>query len=99
MKWACSDTCHNGRPWSVIPNDERQEKNVTDASLNARFEESRSRLRAVAYRLLGSASETEDALQETWLRITRAATAAVDNFGGWLTTLITHVCLDMLPGR
>jgi RNA polymerase sigma-70 factor (ECF subfamily) len=72
---------------------------VTDASLNARFEENRPRLRAVAYRMLGSTTETEDALQETWLRITRADTGAVDNLGGWLTTVITHVCLDMLRAR
>jgi RNA polymerase sigma factor (sigma-70 family) len=79
--------------------DERQEPNVTDASLSARFEENRPRLRAVAYRMLGSTSETEDAVQETWLRITRADTGAVDNLGGWLTTVITHVCLDMLRAR
>ncbi len=72
---------------------------MTDASLSARFEENRPRLRAVAYRMLGSTSETEDALQETWLRITRADTGAVDNLGGWLTTVITHVCLDMLRAR
>jgi RNA polymerase sigma factor (sigma-70 family) len=72
---------------------------VTDASLSARFEESRPHLRAVAYRMLGSTSETEDAVQETWLRITRADTGAVDNFGGWLTTVITHVCIDMLRAR
>jgi RNA polymerase sigma-70 factor (ECF subfamily) len=72
---------------------------VTDTSLSAHFEESRPRLRAVAYRLLGSTSETEDALQETWLRITRADTGAVENLDGWLTTVITHVCLDMLRAR
>jgi RNA polymerase sigma-70 factor (ECF subfamily) len=79
--------------------DERQEANVTDASLSVQFEESRPRLRAVAYRLLGSASETEDAVQETWLRITRANAGAPDNLGGWLTTVITNVCLDMLRAR
>jgi len=72
---------------------------VTDPSLIARFEENRPHLRAVAYRLLGSTSETEDALQETWLRIMRADTGALDNLGGWLTTVITHVCLDMLRAR
>jgi len=72
---------------------------VTDASLSAQFEENRPRLRAVAYRMLGSSSETEDAMQETWLRVTRADTGAVDNLGGWLTTVITHVCLDMLRAR
>jgi RNA polymerase sigma-70 factor, ECF subfamily len=79
--------------------DERQEPNVTDASLSARFEENRPRLRAVAYRMLGSTSETEDAVQETWLRITRADSGAVDNLSGWLTTVITHVCLDLLRAR
>jgi RNA polymerase sigma-70 factor (ECF subfamily) len=63
-----------------------------------RFEENRPRLRALAYRMLGSTTETEDALQETWLRIT-ADTGAVDNLGGWLTTVITRVCLDMLRAR
>ncbi len=72
---------------------------MTDASLSAQFEQNRPRLRAVAYRMLGSTSETEDALQETWLRVTRADIGAVDNLGGWLTTVITHVCLDMLRAR
>jgi RNA polymerase sigma factor (sigma-70 family) len=72
---------------------------VTDASLSTRFEENRSRLRVVAYRLLGSTSDTEDALQETWLRVTQADTGEVENLGGWLTTVITHVCLDMLRAR
>lgn len=67
--------------------------------LSKRFEESRPRLRAVAYRLLGSASEAEDAVQETWLRLTRADHDAVDNLGGWLTTVLTNVCLDMLRAR
>jgi RNA polymerase sigma-70 factor (ECF subfamily) len=80
-------------------NDEREELNVTDASLSARFEENRPRLRAVAYRLLGSTSDTEDAVQEAWLRVTRADTGEVDNLGGWLTTVTTRVCLDMLRAR
>jgi RNA polymerase sigma factor (sigma-70 family) len=72
---------------------------VADASLSARFEEHRHRLRAVAYRMLGSTSEAEDAVQETWLRITRADTGAVENLGGWLTTVLGNVCLDMLRAR
>ena len=72
---------------------------MTDPTLSARFEENRPRLRAAAYRMLGSASEAEDAVQETWLRATRADTDAVDNVGGWLTTIVTHVCLDMLRAR
>src|ERR1700729_1875521 len=81
------------------PRDEQQEPNVTDPSLSTRFEENRPRLRAVAYRMLGSASEAEDAVQETWLRLTQADADAVDNLGGWLTTVITHMCLDMLRAR
>lgn len=72
---------------------------MTDPSLSARFEEHRARLRAVAYRLLGSTTEADDAVQETWLRITRADAGAVDNLGGWLTRVITNVCLDMLRAR
>lgn len=72
---------------------------MTDASLAARFEENRPRLRAVAYRMLGSTSEAEDAVQESWLRITRAEDGAVDNLDGWLTTVTAHVCLDMLRAR
>ncbi len=72
---------------------------MTDPSLSTRFEENRPRLRAVAYRMLGSASEAEDAVQETWLRLTQADADAVDNLGGWLTTVITHMCLDMLRAR
>jgi RNA polymerase sigma factor (sigma-70 family) len=75
------------------------EPNVIDASLNGRFEENRPRLRALAYRMLGSTGEAEDAVQETWLRITRADAGVVDNPGGWLTTVIAHVCLDMLRAR
>ena len=72
---------------------------MTGDSLSARFEENRPRLRTVAFRLLGSASEAEDAVQETWLRVTGADTGAVDNLGGWLTTVITRVCLHMLRAR
>ena len=64
-----------------------------------RFEEQRPRLRGVAYRMLGSLSEAEDAVQETWLRLTRIDTATVENLGGWLTTVVARVCLDMLRAR
>ena len=63
------------------------------------FERHRSHLRAVAYRMLGSASEAEDAVQEAWLRLSRADTEAVANLGGWLTTVVARVCLDMLRAR
>jgi RNA polymerase sigma-70 factor (ECF subfamily) len=63
------------------------------------FEGHRGRLRAVAYRMLGSAPEAEDAVQEAWLRLSRAEAAAIDNLGGWLTTVVARVCLDMLRAR
>ncbi|MET9553509.1 sigma-70 family RNA polymerase sigma factor [Streptomyces sp. NPDC006645] len=64
-----------------------------------RFEEDRPRLRAVAYRMLGSASEADDAVQETWLRLDRADTGGVENLRGWLTTVVARVCLNMLRTR
>jgi len=67
--------------------------------LAERFEESRSHLRAVAYRMLGSSSEVDDAVQEAWLRLSRTDTSAIDNLGGWLTTVVARVCLDMLRSR
>src|SRR5216117_3308061 len=63
------------------------------------FETHRQHLQAVAYRMLGSASEAEDAVQEAWLRLSRSDTAAVENMGGWLTTVVARVCLDMLRSR
>lgn len=67
--------------------------------LSERFEEQRSRLRAVAYRMLGSTSEADDALQDAWLRVSRADTSEVENLGGWLTTVVARVCLNMLRAR
>ena len=67
--------------------------------LAERFEENRTRLRAVAYRMLGSASEVDDAVQEAWLRLSRTDSTGIDNLGGWLTTVVAHVCLDMLRSR
>ena len=67
--------------------------------LTERFEENRPRLRGVAYRLLGSLSEAEDAVQEAWLRLHRSDTAAVENLAGWLTTVVSRVCLDMLRAK
>jgi RNA polymerase sigma factor (sigma-70 family) len=64
-----------------------------------RFEEHRPRLRMVAYRMLGSLSEADDAVQETWLRASRADTSRVENPGGWLTTVVGRVCLDLLRAR
>ena len=69
------------------------------AWLSERFEAQRGRLRGVAYRMLGSLSEAEDAVQESWLRASRADTADVENLGGWLTTVVARVSLDMLRSR
>jgi RNA polymerase sigma-70 factor (ECF subfamily) len=67
--------------------------------LTERFEEHRTHLRAVAYRMLGSLSEADDAVQEAWLRLSRTDTSDVHNLGGWLTTVVARVCLDMLRAR
>jgi RNA polymerase sigma factor (sigma-70 family) len=72
--------------------------NVTD-QLADRFEEHRSRLRAVAYRLLGSLSEADDAVQDTWLRLSRTDADEIDNLGAWLTTVVARVSLNMLRSR
>ena len=63
------------------------------------FEANRTRLRAVAYRMLGSLSEADDAVQESWLHLSRSGTSGVENLGGWLTTVVARVCLDMLRSR
>jgi RNA polymerase sigma-70 factor (ECF subfamily) len=73
---------------------------VADSDWLARqFDESRTHLRGVAYRMLGSASEADDAVQETWLKLSRADSGAVENLRGWLTTVVARVCLDMLRAR
>jgi RNA polymerase sigma-70 factor (ECF subfamily) len=70
-----------------------------DEWLAERFEAQRTHLRAVAYRMLGSVSEADDAVQEAWLRLHRSDPAAIDNLGGWLTTVVGRVCLNMLRSR
>lgn len=72
---------------------------MNDQLLAERFETDRTRLHAVAYRLLGSASEADDAVQETWLRLSRSDISEVKNLNGWLTTVVGRVCLDMLRSR
>src|SRR5690348_6775993 len=67
--------------------------------VTAEFERQRPHLHAVAQRMLGSASEADDAVQEAWLRLRRSDTAAVDNLGGWLTTVVARIALDMLRAR
>jgi RNA polymerase sigma factor (sigma-70 family) len=63
------------------------------------FEQNRARLRAVAYRMLGSFAEADDAVQEAWLRLSRSDASGVDNLGGWLTTIVARVCLNVLRSR
>ena len=73
---------------------------MTDENFLAeRFEENRNHLRAVAYRMLGSLNEADDAIQEAWLRLSRSDAASIQNLGGWLTTVVARVCLDMLRSR
>ena len=67
--------------------------------LAARFEEHRAHLRAVAYRMLGSLTEADDAVQDAWLRLSRSGASEVENLGGWLTTIVARVCLNMLRAR
>ena len=72
---------------------------MDETELARLFEEHRNHLRAVAYRMLGSLSEADDAVQETWVRLSRTDTSDVDNLGGWLTTVVSRVCLNMLRSR
>src|SRR5438552_15436223 len=67
--------------------------------LAEQFEKHRTRLRAVAYRMLGSVSEDDDAVQEAWLRLNRSGSDEIENLGGWLTTVVSRVCLNMLRSR
>src|SRR5204863_22359 len=68
-------------------------------SLAEQFEEKRGHLRGVAYRILGSLAEADDAVQEAWLRLSRGGGRGVDDLGAWLTTVVARVCLDMLRSR
>jgi RNA polymerase sigma factor (sigma-70 family) len=70
-----------------------------NAWLAERFEENRGHLRAVAYRMLGSLSDADDAIQEAWLRLSRSGGGGIENLAGWLTTVVARVCLDMLRSR
>src|SRR6184192_901811 len=74
------------------------EHDVLDV-LAERFEAHRVRLRAIAYQTLGSTSEADDAVQEAWLRLSRSGADEIENLGGWLTTVVARVCLDMLRSR
>ena len=70
-----------------------------DDYLAGQFEANRAHLRAVAYRMLGSMSDADDAVQESWFRLSRSGASQVQNLGGWLTTVVARVCLDMLRAR
>lgn len=74
-------------------------KNDENEWLAEQFEAQRTHLQAVAYRMLGSLSEADDAVQESWLHLSRSDTSRVENIGGWLTTIVARVCLDMLRSR
>jgi RNA polymerase sigma-70 factor, ECF subfamily len=79
---------------------EREDVTVDDTQRQAReFEQHRPYLQAVAYRMLGSVTEAEDAVQESWFRLNRSETGQVENMRGWLTTVVARVCLDMLRAR
>src|SRR5579859_1176963 len=94
--------CHNAGPGRVIRVTERTHEDATMTEhdgLAERFEANRAHLRAVAYRILGSRTEAEDAVQEAWLRLSRAGAGDVENLGGWLTTVVARVCLDVLRAR
>src|SRR5262245_37907916 len=67
--------------------------------LAERFEQHRPRLRAVSYRMLGSLTEADDAVQEAWLRLSGAETGGIDNLGAWLTTVVARICLNSLRSR
>jgi RNA polymerase sigma-70 factor, ECF subfamily len=80
----------------------RKERELTEEDrdwLAERFEEHRPHLRAVGYRMLGSLTEADDAVQEAWLRLSRSDTRQIENLGGWLTTVVARVCLNMLQSR
>src|ERR1700751_6151958 len=76
-----------------------REDAVSDTWLLERFEEHRGRLRAVAYRMLGSLDDADDAVQETWVRFSAAGADQVENLGGWLTTIASRICLNALRAR
>ena len=93
---------HEQPPWSHRSRAERHPLDGTrrkDVTVDDVFEASRPQLRAVAYRMLGSLTEAEDAVQETWLRLHRSDTSEVDNLRAWLTTVVARVSLDMLRSR
>src|SRR6184192_277779 len=97
-----SSSCYVDPVWTVKQHDGSRGKKVTVTEPGwfvDRFETHRAHLRAVAYRMLGSLSEADDAVQEAWLKLSRSETSGIENLGGWLTTVVARVCLDMLRSR
>ena len=98
----CRSSRHIGRVSFVTAVTDRYDGGDSmdkDEWLAKRFEENRGHLRAVAYRMLGSLTEADDAVQEAWLRLSRSDTSGIENLGGWLTTVVARVCLDVLRSR
>ena len=91
----------NGSPWVLVshPGRRARQSGAMDDDLAATFEANRPRLQAMAYRMLGSLTEAEDAVQETWIRLSGADAERIDNLGGWLTTVLSRVCLGLLRAR
>ncbi|NUP24446.1 MAG: sigma-70 family RNA polymerase sigma factor [Streptomyces sp.] len=98
---SADDSHHTGDPHHTDDSHHTGDPHHTDEDdfLAQRFETHRGHLRAVAHRMLGSAAEADDAVQEAWFRVSRSDTTRVDNLGGWLTTVVGRVCLDMLRSR
>jgi RNA polymerase sigma factor (sigma-70 family) len=90
---------HICRTSFIIDEDEQLHEACMTEWLAKQFEENRAHLRRVAYRMLGSLDEAEDAVQEAWLRLSRTENSGIENIGGWLTTVIARICLDMLRSR
>src|SRR5947207_1627247 len=94
----CGDTTQRGNVTMPVPAPPPHPRTDSDWLAGA-FEAHREHLRAVAYRLLGSMSDADDAVQDTWLRLTSADASEVENLGGWLTTVVARVSLNMLRSR
>src|SRR5438093_2829559 len=91
-RWALVRQCNDGS--------RRKDVTVSEQSWQVeQFERHRPQLRAVAYRMLGSMGDADDALQEAWLRLSRSDAGSVDNLSGWLTTVVGRICLDILRAR
>jgi RNA polymerase sigma factor (sigma-70 family) len=95
----CFDDGHPVGKGIVLAHDENHENSEMTDWLADRFEENRPHLKSVAYRMLGSVDDAEDAVQEAWLRLSRQENGGIENLGGWLTTVVGRICVDMLRAR